>query len=130
LIRRSTIDAMEERPRELNTICEEVEWDSRARESDETYLFVQTVQEFWRVECSDSSQYLIPRWESDAAIVVRRIGPHKNVGADVGCEDDDAVLEVDTTPLRVCEGALIQYLEEDVGDVSVSLLEFVEENDL
>src|SRR5699024_10954502 len=50
-------------------------------------------------------------------------------GADVARHRDDGVLEVHGATLAVSEAAVVEYLEEDVEDVAVGLLNLVEEDD-
>ena len=52
-----------------------------------------------------------------------------NVGTHVGGEDDDGVTEIDLAAERVGDHALFQDLEEQVHDIRVGLLDFVEEHD-
>ena len=49
-------------------------------------------------------------------------GPH------VGCHDDDAVLEVHETALRVGDSAVVQHLKQQVEDLRVRLLHLVEQD--
>ena len=50
-------------------------------------------------------------------------------GADVACQNNDGVAEIDGPPLPVCEASVVEDLEEDVEDVVVGLFDFVEQND-
>src|SRR6266403_1161259 len=47
----------------------------------------------------------------------------------VGRHNDDCVLEVDDTPLTVGQAAVIQYLEQNIENVMMSLLNFIEQDD-
>ena len=50
-------------------------------------------------------------------------------GPDVRGHDDQRVLEVDEVPVGVGQDAVLQDLEEQVGDVGMSLLDLVEQDD-
>src|SRR5699024_524184 len=52
-----------------------------------------------------------------------------NVGAQVGRQDDDGVLEVHSTALAVGDASVVQHLKQDVKDVGVGLLHLVEQHD-
>ena len=60
-------------------------------------------------------------------LVLRQAGDQ--VGADVGGEQDQAVLEVDIATLRVVHVPLVEHLEEHLVDVGVGLLHLVEQHD-
>ena len=47
----------------------------------------------------------------------------------VGGHDDDGVREVDRSPLRIVDAALVEDLQEDVHDIGMCLFDLVEEDD-
>ena len=51
-----------------------------------------------------------------------------DVRADVTSHDNDGVAEIDRASLTVGEAAVVEHLEEDIEDVWVRLLDFVEEH--
>ena len=53
---------------------------------------------------------------------------HDQVGADVGGQQDDRVLEVDVPAFAVFHPALVEDLEEDLVHVGVRLLDLVEQH--
>ena len=53
---------------------------------------------------------------------------HDRVGADVGGQQDQRVLEVDPPPGAVLHHALVEHLEEHFVDVGMGLLDFVEQD--
>src|SRR5829696_167785 len=59
----------------------------------------------------------------------QRLGLVDGLRPDVGGHDEDHVLEVHRTALRVGELPVLQDLQHDVEDVRVGLLDLVEEND-
>src|SRR5215211_3243236 len=59
----------------------------------------------------------------------QRLGLVDRLRPDVGGHDQDHVLEVHGAALRVRELPVFQYLQHDVEDVRVGLLDLVEEND-
>ncbi len=52
------------------------------------------------------------------------------LGADVGRQDDQRVLEIDRAALAVGQAAVVQHLQQHVEDVRVRLLDLVEQDDL
>ena len=64
-------------------------------------------------------------------LAIFRIGrqPHDQVGADIGGQDDQRVLEVDPPAVAVLHDALVEHLEEDLVHVGMRLLDLVEQND-
>ena len=50
-------------------------------------------------------------------------------GADVGRHNDDAVFEIDLTPLGVGQAPVVEHLQQQVEDVGVRLFDFVEQHD-
>src|SRR5687768_6272838 len=65
---------------------------------------------------------------------VGRLEPHRalllnEARADVGRHDDNRVLEVDTIPQAVGEVTVFEHLQQDVEDVGMRFLDFVEEHD-
>src|SRR5215218_6802242 len=59
----------------------------------------------------------------------KRLGLVDGLRPDVGGHDENDVLEVHGAALRVRELPVLQYLQHDVEDVGVGLLDLVEEND-
>src|SRR5215204_6240220 len=59
----------------------------------------------------------------------QRLGLVDRLRPDVRGHDEDDVLEVHGAALRVCELSVLQYLQHDVEDIRVGLLDLVEEND-
>ena len=51
------------------------------------------------------------------------------IGADVGGQQNDCVLEIDEPPFAVLHPTLVEYLEEDFVDIRMGLLNFVQQND-
>ena len=51
------------------------------------------------------------------------------LGTQVGGHDQDRVLEVHSPALRVCDPAVIKYLQQDIEDIRMGLLYFVKKND-
>src|ERR1700678_2654946 len=54
---------------------------------------------------------------------------HKVPGADVRGHDDDGVLEVDSVAQSVGELSIFEDLQQDIKDIRMRLLDFVEQND-
>ena len=55
-------------------------------------------------------------------------GALQHITACIGSHDDDGVLEVDHSALVVGQATIVQYLQEGVEDIRVSLLYLIEEN--
>ena len=55
--------------------------------------------------------------------------PDKHAAPEVRGHDEHRVLEVDGAALGVGQAAVVHHLQQDVEDVGVRLLDFVEEND-
>src|SRR5262245_57032144 len=53
---------------------------------------------------------------------------HDEVGAKVARHDQDGVLEVDCAPVCVGQSTVIEYLQEDIEDVRMCLLDLVEQD--
>src|SRR5437879_5062296 len=54
---------------------------------------------------------------------------HDEIGAHVGGQQDDGVLEVDVTAFAVFHPTLVEHLEKDLMDVRMGLLDLVEQHD-
>jgi hypothetical protein len=63
------------------------------------------------------------------AIVLVLAELHQQVGADIGGEDDQRVLEVDAPARAVLHLPLVEHLEEDFVHVGMGLLDLVEQHD-
>ena len=66
---------------------------------------------------------------SGSGSVGRVASRHDHVGADIGGQQDQRVLEIDAPPGAVFHHALVEDLEEDLVHVGVRLLDLVEQND-
>jgi hypothetical protein len=61
-----------------------------------------------------------------AAVIIARRTEHP-VGANIRGQDDDTVFERDLAPLGVLETAFIEYRQEDVENLRMSLFDLVEQ---
>ena len=48
--------------------------------------------------------------------------------AEVGCQDNNGIFEIDGTSLRVGNSAVIEYLQQDIEDIRVCLFDFIEQD--
>ena len=51
------------------------------------------------------------------------------MAADVRCHDDDGVFEIYRSAMAIGQATVVENLEQDVEDVGMRLLDFVEQND-
>ncbi len=63
----------------------------------------------------------------DLPILHHRI--EQMVRADIRCHDDDRIPEVDRPSLRIRQAAFVQQLEQDVEDIRMCLLHFIQQDD-
>ena len=61
--------------------------------------------------------------EADGVVALQHVGP------DVGRQDDDAVPEVGRIPIGIRQATVIKYLQEEIPDIRMRLLELVKQDD-
>ena len=87
---------------------------------------VQTVQEFGTEGPAQEGFYLCPGGIVDGA--VRVDAAEQILGTQIGGQDQDGILEVHGTALGIRDATIVQNLQEDVEDIGMGLLHFVEEH--
>ena len=88
---------------------------------------VKTVQELRTEGLFQQGLDLAPGERADLSVLVDPV--QQILGTEVGGQNDDRVLEVHDTALRVGQSAVVQDLEQDVEDVGMGLLHLVKEDD-
>ena len=73
-------------------------------------------------------EMLAQRVHHQARAVLARLFFGDELRADVRGHDDDRVLEIDRPPLPVRDPAVVEHLQQNVEDIVVRLLDFVEKN--
>ena len=90
------------------------------------YNLIQTVQEFRTEAVLQQSIDLFLCLVADLSVrsdTIEDIG-----GTKVGGQDDDGVLKVDGTSLRIGDSSIVQYLKQDVEHIRVCLFHLIEQN--
>lgn len=54
---------------------------------------------------------------------------HDVLAADIRGQDDDGIFEIDGAALAIGDAAIVEHLKEDIENIVVGLLDFIEKND-
>jgi len=87
---------------------------------------IQTVQKLRTEMSTEISHNLLLCFRFDISFLVDTVKKIRRTN--VGSHDQNGILEVNSTSLRICDTSIIQYLQKHIEYIRVSLLDLIEKN--